>query len=153
MPKYLKKVDSNTFFGYKARFTTCNLDTPHFCFRTRKMKMINNKIAVSGPASPEFEGVPIPIGIPFGIYPLNRGRHSGFMAPAFTTSEDFGIGLEGLGYYKVLNDHFDITARSNLYSYGGYSINLNPKYIVRYKYQGNLNVTFQNTKSLKPLCK
>lgn len=144
----LKKVDSNVFYGYKARFTTCNLDTPHFCFRTKKMKMISNKIAVSGPASPEFEGVPIPIGIPFGIYPLNRGRHSGFMAPVFTTSEDFGIGLEGLGYYKVLNDNFDLTTRTNIYSYGGYTINVIPKYIVRYKYQGSLNITFQNTKTI-----
>ncbi len=144
----LKKVDSNSFYGYKARFTTCNLDTPHFAFRTNKMKMINNKLAVSGAAFPEFEGVPIPIGIPFGIYPLNRGRHSGVLAPQFTTSEDYGIGLEGLGYYKVLNDNFDITLRSNLYSYGGWSLNINPKYIVRYKYNGILNITLQNTKAL-----
>ncbi|MFX6250560.1 putative LPS assembly protein LptD, partial [Acinetobacter baumannii] len=45
--------------------------------------MITNKLAVSGPASPEFEGVPIPIGIPFGIYPLVQGRHSGVLVPAF----------------------------------------------------------------------
>ena len=63
----LKKIDSNSFYAYRGRFTTCNLDVPHFAFRTRKLKMINNKIAVSGPASPEFEGVPFPIGIPFGI--------------------------------------------------------------------------------------
>lgn len=144
----LKKVDSNSFYGYKARFTTCNLDTPHFAFRTNKMKMINNKLAVSGPAFPEFEGVPMPIGIPFGIYPLNRGRHSGVLAPQFTTSEDYGIGLEGLGYYKVLNDHFDVTLRTNLYSYGGWSVNVNPKYIVRYKYNGMMNITVQNTKAL-----
>jgi hypothetical protein len=33
-------------------FTTCNLDTPHFAFIAKKVKIINNKIAVSGPAYP-----------------------------------------------------------------------------------------------------
>jgi len=144
----LKKVDKDVFFAYRAQFTTCNLDTPHFAFRTKKMKMINNKIGVSGPAHPEFEGVPIPLYIPFGIYPLNRGRHSGILVPTFTTSEDFGLGLEGLGYYKVLNEYVDVTVRTNLYSYGGWSLNVNPKYTKRYKYNGNFNLALQHTKIL-----
>jgi hypothetical protein len=144
----LKRVSADEAFAKKARFTTCNLDTPHFAFRTGKMKIINNKLGVSGPAFPEFEGVPMPVGIPFGLYPLSRGRHSGFMAPAFITSEDFGVGLEGLGYYKVINDNVDITTKANIYSYGGWLLNFNSKYIKRYRYTGNLNLTFQNTKAL-----
>ncbi|KAI9432035.1 hypothetical protein F5148DRAFT_1295867 [Russula earlei] len=112
------------------------------------MKMISNKLAVSGPASPEFEGVPIPIGIPFGIYPLVQGRHGGVLVPTFAQSQDYGLGLEGLGYYKVMNDYWDVTARTNLYSYGGWSLNLNPRYQKRYRYTGNFNLTFQNTKAL-----
>ena len=52
-----------------ADFTTCNLDTPHFAFRTNKMKIINKKFAITGPIHPEFEGVPLPIYIPFGFFP------------------------------------------------------------------------------------
>ena len=146
--KTVKKVNENTLFAYRGRFTTCNLDTPHFAFRTRKMKIINNKIAVAGATSPEFEGVPIPIGIPFGIFPLNRGRHSGLLPPQFANNDQFGIGLEGLGYYKVLSDNIDLTVRSNLYSYGGWNLNLNSRYLKRYKYNGNLSVAVQNTKFL-----
>lgn len=144
----LKKIDSNSFYGFKGRFTTCNLDHPHFAFRTKKLKMITNKLAISGPAFPEFEGVPLPIGIPFGIFPMNRGRHSGILAPQFTTTEDFGLGLEGLGFYKVVNDNVDVTIRSNLYSYGGWSLNVAPKYIKRYHYSGSMNITFQNVKQI-----
>jgi LPS-assembly protein len=86
----LKKVDKNVFYAYRGRFTTCNLDTPHFAIRARKMKMISNKMAFTGPCSPEFEGVPIPIGLPFGIFPLIKGRHSGIMPPQFVTSQDYG---------------------------------------------------------------
>ena len=144
----VKKVDANSIYAWKGRFTTCNLDTPHFAFRTRKMKMITNKIAVSGPAFPEFEGVPVPIGIPFGIYPLNRGRHSGFLAPQFASNEQFGIGWEGLGYYKVLSDNFDVTVETDAYSYGGWHVNLASRYLKRYKYNGNLSLSIQNTKIL-----
>jgi len=144
----LKKTDSNVVFAYRASFTTCNLDTPHFVFRTKKMKIINNKLGVSGPAHPEFEGVPVPVYIPFGIYPLNRGRHSGVLVPTFNSSEDFGLGLEGLGYYKVFGDNVDVTTRVNLYSYGGWNLNINPKYLKRYRYTGNLNLAFQKTKIL-----
>lgn len=144
----LKKMNDSVVYAKKARFTTCNLDTPHFAFRTGRMKIINNKMGISGPTFPEFEGVPMPVGIPFGIFPLNRGRHSGILAPAFTASEDFGLGLEGLGYYKVINDYLDFTTRANIYSYGGWNVNLNSKYIKRYAFTGGFNLTLQNTKSL-----
>lgn len=144
----IKKVSDNTIYAWKSRFTTCNLDTPHFAFRTRRMKMINNKMAISGPTSPEFEGVPVPIGIPFGIYPLNRGRHSGLLPPQFANNEQFGLGLEGLGYYQVLNDNFDLTVLTNLYSYGGWRANVASRYLKRYKYNGNINLSVQYAKIL-----
>jgi hypothetical protein len=86
------------------------------------------------------------VGIPFGIYPLSTGRHSGLLAPQLTATESFGLGLEGLGYYKVLNDNFDVTIRTNIYSYGGYAINLSPTYRVRYKNNGGIRFNFQNTR-------
>ncbi len=143
----IKKVDAVTVFVRSGRFTTCNLDHPHFAFRTNKMKVISNKVAVSGPTHPEFEDVPVPIYLPFGFYPLNRGRHSGFMAPQFTVNEEFGLGLEGLGYYKVLNDYVDLTFQANIYSYGGWTANISPKYRKRYRYSGSLNFSVQNTKA------
>ncbi len=142
----IKKVNANTLFVSRGQFTTCNLDEPHFGFRSHRMKVINGKVAVTGPVHPEFEGVPVPIYLPFGYYPLSRGRHSGLLPPQFTTNEQFGLGLEGLGYYKVLNEYFDVTLRGNLYSYGGWSASVTPSYRVRYRYSGAMNFTLQNTK-------
>jgi LPS-assembly protein len=147
----MKKVTENgdnVVYAYRNQFTTCNLDTPHFAFRTKKMKIIANKMAVSGPAHPEFEGVPVPLYIPFGIYPMKRGRHSGLLAPQFATNEDYGLGLEGLGYYKVLSDYIDVTVRTNIYSYGGWNLWVNPRYLRRYRYTGNFNLAVQHTKRL-----
>ena len=51
----VKKIDSETFFAARGRFTTCNLDTPHFAFRFSKAKFINKKLVVTGPVHPEFK--------------------------------------------------------------------------------------------------
>ena len=133
-------------YSRKGTISTCNLDDPHFGFRYDKIKVVNNKVAITGPIHPEFEGVPIPIYLPFGFFPMNKGRHSGILAPTFTANEDFGLGLEGLGYYKVLSPYFDVTTRANIYSYGGWTFNVVPTYRKRYRYQGSMNFSIQNTK-------
>ncbi|MBK8495185.1 MAG: LPS-assembly protein LptD [Chitinophagaceae bacterium] len=92
----IKKVDNDIFYAYRGRFTTCNLDTPHFAFVSKKIKFINKKMAITGPVHPEFENVPIPVVLPFGIYPLQTGRRSGILAPTFTANEQLGLALEGL---------------------------------------------------------
>ena len=144
----IKKVDSSVFYAYRGRFTTCNLDTPHFAFIAKKIKFINKKMAFTGPVHPEFEGVPIPIYLPFGIYPLKQGRHSGILAPTFTANEQLGLALEGLGYYKILSDNWDIVTRATLYSYGGWTASVSPRYYKRYHYQGNLSLDVQHFRDI-----
>lgn len=143
----IKKIDPFAFFAYKTRFTTCNLDTPHFSFVSKKIKFIKDKFAVTGPVHPEFEGVPIPIILPFGLFPLSQGRHSGLIAPTFNANEQFGLSLDGIGYYKVINDNWDVTTRATIYSYGGYTFNISPRYYKRYRRQGNFSFDYQRFKT------
>nr|WP_255724183.1 putative LPS assembly protein LptD [Terrimonas ginsenosidimutans] len=142
----VKKVDSAVTYVKRGYFTTCNLDEPHFGFRANKIKVINDKVAVSGPTHPEFEGVPLPVYIPFGFFPLSNNRHSGLLPPQFATNDQMGLGLEGLGYYHVVNDYWDAKLYGNVYSYGSWSANFNPTYQKRYRYRGSLNFGLQRTK-------
>jgi hypothetical protein len=143
----IKKINDSVFYGKNGRFTTCNLDTPHFAFVSSKVKFINKKMAFTGPVHPEIEGIPLPTILPFGIYPLSQGRHSGFIAPSFTANDQLGLALEGIGYYKILSDHWDVVARGTIYSYGGWSFNMTPRYMKRYRYQGNFGLAFQRFKT------
>jgi LPS-assembly protein len=145
----VKRINQRDYFAYRSQFTTCNLDTPHFAFRANKMKLVNQKLAVSGPIHPEFEGVPIPIYLPFGIFPISQGRHSGFLPPQFTASDQFGLGLQNMGYYKVINDYVDVTVRGDIYTYGGWALYLSPRYQRRYRYNGQMNFTLQRTRILQ----
>ncbi|MGB5007624.1 MAG: putative LPS assembly protein LptD [Ferruginibacter sp.] len=144
----IKKVDNDIFYAYRGRFTTCNLDTPHFAFVSKKIKFINKKMAITGPVHPEFENVPIPVVLPFGIYPLQTGRRSGILAPTFTANEQLGLALEGLGYYKVISDMWDVVLQGTIYSYGGWTANLSPRYYKRYRYQGSMSVDIQRLRDL-----
>jgi hypothetical protein len=50
-----KKVDKDVEYAYKGRFTTCNLDTPHFDIRAKiKLTTINWQFRAG---FSEFEGV------------------------------------------------------------------------------------------------
>lgn len=143
----IKRESEDVFYARRGRFTTCNLDTPHFAFVSDKIKFINKKMAFTGPVHPEFEGVPVPIILPFGIYPLTQGRHSGLIAPSFTANDQMGLALEGLGYYKILSDNWDALFRGTLYSYGGWTASLAPRYFKRYRYQGNMAIDIQKIKT------
>jgi lipopolysaccharide assembly outer membrane protein LptD (OstA) len=141
-----KKINQNTMYAKNGVMTTCDYDDPHFGFHYDKIKIINNKLAVSGPIHPEFEGVPVPIYLPFGIFPLSKGRHSGFLSPSFETNEQYGLGLVGGGYYKVINDYWDVELRTDIWSYGGWKGTIHPSYRKRYKFNGGLNFTILSTK-------
>ncbi len=144
--------DKKSFYGYNNLFTTCNYDVPHFAFHAKRIKVISGQLAVSGFANPEFEGVPIPIGIPFGIFPMKQGKKGGILPPQFTANEELGIGLEGLGYYFTFkkngkqNENWDLILRTNIYSYGSWNAIITPSYRKRYKYNGTLNLNIQNIK-------
>lgn len=144
----IKKADSITFYALGSRFTTCNLDTPHFAFIAKKAKFVTKKWAYTGPVRPEFEGVPLPIALPFGIFPLTQGRHSGLLPPSYAANDQLGISLENLGYYNIFSPHLDLITRGTLYSYGSYTLNMNPRYYKRYRYQGNIGLSFQKIKQL-----
>lgn len=137
----IKKVDNTTSFARDVVMTTCDYDDPHFGFRTKRAKFVTNKVAITGPIHPEFEGVPIPFYLPFGFFPLNPGRHSGLLPPRFEVHQQYGIGLADLGYYQVLNDYLDVTVRTSVYSYGGWRASLTPTYRKRYKYSGTFNIS------------
>jgi LPS-assembly protein len=144
----IKKVSPDVFYAFKGRFTTCNLDTPHFSFVSKKIKFINKKMAFTGPVHPEIEDIPLPITLPFGIYPMSQGRHGGVIAPSFNANAQLGLSLDGLGYYAILNDHWDGVVRGTLYSYGGWTGNISPRYFKRYKYQGNFNFNIQRLRDI-----
>lgn len=126
-----------------ALFTTCNHPEPHFGIRSSKQKVIPGELAVIGPSNLEIAGVPTPLWLPFGFFPLIEGERAGLIFPNdFEYSPQWGYGLSNVGYYFPINDYIDAQVVGNIYMRGSWAIGSNIRYKKRYKYNGSVNLNY-----------
>lgn len=142
----VKKSEDNTHFLSKGMYTTCDLEEPHFYIKSNKIKLIENEKIISGPANLVISEIQTPLFIPFGVFPLSTKKSSGILLPSYGQSVSLGFNLRNLGYYFSINDYIDLTLTSDIYMRGSWRIGATSNYIKRYKWKGNLNLNFSNTK-------
>lgn len=127
-----------------AIFTTCTAEHPHYGIRSQKQKVIPDKLAVVGPSNLEIMGVPTPLWLPFGFFPLSKGRRTGLLFPRdYQYSPSWGFGLQDIGWYFPLGDNFNLTVTGNIYVKGRWGLSANSQYRKRYKYSGNLQISME----------
>jgi hypothetical protein len=127
----------------KGRFTTCDLEEPHFHFQLSKGVMIPKKRIVSGPMNLWVNGVPTPLGLPFIVLPQKQEeRLTGFIFPQVVPSSPYGFGFQDLGYYLPINDNIQTSFFGTLYSRGSFGIKNQTDYYKRYSYSGSLQLGF-----------
>ena len=133
--------NKNNIYSSQGIYTSCDLDHPHYYFKSHKMKMIPDKYIIAQPIILHIKGLPI-IGFPFAILPNKGGqRQSGWIMPTFGYSERNGTYFHNLGYYHVLNDYSEIKVLSNFYDRKGFKLNFKFRYNKRYNYSGNFSST------------
>ncbi len=146
--KYIKKMPDNSINISKGKYTTCDLEHPHFYLQMTTAKVIQDpdggQKTVFGPAYVVLEDVPTPFALPFGFVPQFKGRSSGLLMPSYGEEGARGFFMRGLGYYFVFSDHFDIAATGDIYTMGSWAGQLNARYNKRYKYNGNFSLAYQN---------
>lgn len=138
----IKRNPDESIYGYRNVYTTCALDTPHFGIRARKIKVIPDRIIVSGAANLTIQNVPTPLYLPFGVFPITQSQRSGFQLPSYTIEERRGLGLTNLGYYFYLNDYVDLLVLTNIYSKGSYNLSMVSTYANRYHYNGGISFNY-----------
>lgn len=142
----VKRNPDQSIFGYKNVYTTCNLEHPHFGINARKIKVIPNKVAASGRAHLEIADLPTPLLFPFGIFPINPEKKSGFILPTYTLEGNRGVGLQRLGYYVDINKYIGASVMFDIFSKGSYGVFGSTEYNKRYKYSGALNIDYTYSK-------
>lgn len=132
-------------YNYSARISTCDHAEPHFAIRTNKLKVITDKLVVTGFSNLEIGGVPTPLVLPFGFYPITKTRKSGLIIPRdFQPSRSEGLGIMNWGYYLPLSDHMDMTLLFNVFTSGSWGVQNDLRYNYRYRYNGNLSLRYNN---------
>lgn len=141
-----KKVGDNIFYVKDGFYTTCdNHDAPHFGFRLTKAKVRPKKDIVTGPAYMVLEGLPLPLAVPFGYFPFSEKYSSGVIFPSFGDDYNRGFYLSNGGYYFAINDNIDLALTGEIYTKGSWGIQARSAYVKRYKYNGNINISFLKT--------
>ena len=136
------KTPDDILYIKHGKYTTCNLRHPHYWFSANRLKIIPEDKIVTGPANLVIEGVPTPLGIPFGFFPNSDKQKSGIIIPTFGESNQYGFFLLGGGYYAAISDNVSTQITGDYYSKGSWAGNILTNYKKRYKYTGALNTSF-----------
>jgi hypothetical protein len=143
----VKRNPDQSIYGLHNVYTTCALDTPHFGIVAQKIKVIPERIAASGPANIQIEGVPTPLFLPFGLFPISSKQRSGFILPTYTVEQVRGLGLMNGGYYFFISDKMDLLAQVNIFSKGSWQAAGTTKYKNIYKYSGEFKFDYAYNKT------
>jgi hypothetical protein len=144
----IKRNPDKSLYGARNVYTTCALDHPHFGIRTNKIKIIPEQAIATGSANIEIEGVPTPIFLPFGYFPINNESHrSGFILPGYTTEVNRGLGFLKGGYYLYLNDYVDLQLQTDIFTKGSLAGYLTSNYVNKYRYNGNVFMSYALNKT------
>jgi hypothetical protein len=142
---FTKLLEDGTSNILKSTYSTCDADTPHFYINLPKAKVYPGEKIVSGPGNLVLEGIPLPLVIPFGYFPVNSKRAaSGILFPQIGEERERGYSLTEGGYYFALSDYFDLTLKGNIYSNGSWLTTVQSNYNKKYKFNGNFNFNYAN---------
>ena len=139
----IKRMEDNSINIQAGGFTTCNhKDHPHFMFKFNKAKVIPDDMIVTGPVYLTIQDIPLPLGLPFALFPNTKGQKSGIIMPTYGESTNRGFYLENGGYYWAINEHYDLQLLGDIYTRGSWAIKPTFRYNQRYKHNGSLALGF-----------
>ena len=140
-----KKAEGDVMMMAGGQYTTCDdHEHPHFYLKMTKAKVKPGEYIATGPAYMVVGDVPLPLAIPFGFFPFTNKYSSGLIMPNFGDDYTRGLYLSNLGYYFAICDYLDLQITGDIYTRGTWAIRAQSKYIWRYHFSGNLNISYRN---------
>lgn len=140
----IKKSSDGSIYMDHGYYTTCKLTHPHWHISSSKIKSISGKQVVSGPFNLYFNGIPTPLGLPFGLIPdTPEEKASGIIFPSYGKEQVRGLSLRDIGYYFAFNDYIHLRLTADIYSKGGWGVKSQSVYTKRYRFNGGFNLDFQ----------
>ncbi|HHG85568.1 MAG TPA: LPS-assembly protein LptD, partial [Bacteroidetes bacterium] len=138
----VRKQDGETYYIKDGKFTSCDLEDPHYYIKSSKLKIIPKDKIITGPLMLVIEDFPLPLILPFGFFPSQTGQRSGIIMPTYGEAAARGFFLRNGGYYFALNDNFDLAFRGDIFSRGGWRVEAATTYNKRYAFKGNFKLEY-----------
>ena len=140
-----KRANDGTLYLEHAKYTTCDAKHPDFYLALSRAKVKPGKEVVFGPAYLVVADVPLPLAVPYGFFPFKKKYSSGFLMPTYGDDSRRGFYLRNGGYYFAFNDYWDMRLLGEIYTKGSWGATIESTYNKRYRYAGNMFLSYQNT--------
>jgi hypothetical protein len=142
---FTKLLEDGTSNISRSTYSTCDADTPHFYINLPRARVYPGKKIISGPGNLVMEGIPLPLAIPFGFFPIQTKKAaSGLIIPRYGEERVRGFALTEGGYYFAISDYFDLTLKGSLWANGSWLGTVQTDYKRLYKYSGNFSFSYAN---------
>ena len=145
--KNIKMMPDHSINITKGKYTVCDCEHPHYYMSLSAAKVITRpkQKTVFGPAWAVVEDVPLlPLVLPFGFIPNRPDRATGILFPTFGEEASRGFYVRDAGLYFVIGNYFDIALTGDIYTLGSWAVDVNSRYKVNYKCNGNFSLTYSN---------
>lgn len=139
----IKRVSDDTLFIAEGSYTTCDKEHPHYYFYGKKMKFILNDKLIIKPVIAYLHDIPV-MWFPFYVFPVAKGRQSGFLTPRYGHSQLDGRYFSNIGYYFALSDYYDYRFATTLREHNGWLINNWLNYNKKYSIRGSIYGSFED---------
>lgn len=132
----------NIFYVEQGRYTTCDADEPHFHFYSSSMKLIEDDKLIAKPVVFYLGRLPL-LALPYYVFPLKKGRHSGVLPFTFGNFERGDRYVSNLGYYWAASEYWDWQGAFDYFERAR-TIKLSSqlRWAKRYAYSGNIQINY-----------
>ncbi len=102
----LYRQTEKVFYLEQGRYTTCDAEEPHFHFSMKHMKLIEGNRLIAKPVTLYIGRLPV-FALPYYVFPLEKGRHSGMLPFQFGNIERGERYVKNVGYYWAASKYWD----------------------------------------------
>lgn len=127
-----------------GKYTSCDLEKPHYHFQLSKAIIVPEKRIVTGPMHMRILNIPTPIAFPFAFLPNTDSKKHGVIIPRIALASTYGSGLEDLGYYIPLGNSWETYFYGTIFTSLRWGIRNQTNYYKRYKYRGNFALKYES---------
>ncbi|HUU46524.1 MAG TPA: putative LPS assembly protein LptD, partial [Acidobacteriota bacterium] len=136
-----RKYTDSIFFVTNGVYTTCDRPVPHFRFEGRDMVIIRGDKVIARPVVMRIGELPV-AALPFYVFPIRKGRRSGFLPLRFGNFERGNRFISNVGYYWAASDYWDVEGAFDFNEATGIQLRSVFNYALRYHFSGQVSTSY-----------
>jgi len=148
----VKNVSQTEVFIDQGRYSTCPPTHMYYYIQADRMKVVDEDEIFFTNARLYLLDIPYPIVFPFGYVPAGIDRQrSGLLEPtyAFQNTSNRGIGLQNLGWYQYISDHFTAQTAFDVFTSGTFYNETSIQYRTTDRFSGTISLGYSSERGLE----